>query len=114
MSDPANYEARTRLCDLGFLRQPYLKSGGSVGYRCAGEPEHMYVRKGGDPLDAVGRKCLCNGLTATVGMGQSRANGDTELPILTLGSDLEAPQQLAAKYLHGWSAGHAIDWILSE
>ncbi len=114
MSDPANYEARTRLCDLGFLRQPYLKAGGGVGYRCAAEPEHMYVRKGGDPLDADGRKCLCNGLSATVGMGQSRAHGYTELPIVTLGSDLEAPQRLAVEYPNGWSAGHAIAWVLSE
>ena len=36
-----------RLCDLGYLRAPYERADGSVGYRCASEPVHVYVRKGG-------------------------------------------------------------------
>ena len=47
MSGPTEYAVRERLCDLGFLREPFAKVDGSVGYRCAGEPVHMFVRKGG-------------------------------------------------------------------
>jgi NAD(P)H-dependent flavin oxidoreductase YrpB (nitropropane dioxygenase family) len=113
MSDDANYEARERLCDLGYLRTPFAKDDGTIGYRCAGEPLHMYVRKGGDESDTVGRKCLCNGLAAAVGMGQQRRTGYRELPIVTLGSDLKAPRRLIERYPGGWTAAEAIDWMLS-
>jgi NAD(P)H-dependent flavin oxidoreductase YrpB (nitropropane dioxygenase family) len=113
MSDVANYESRERLCDLGYLRTPFAKDDGSIGYRCAGEPVHMYVRKGGDESDTVGRKCLCNGLAAAVGMGQQRRTGYRELPIVTLGSDMQAPRRLIGRYPAGWTAAEAIDWMLS-
>ena len=38
--------------------------------------------------DTVGRKCICNGLTATIGLGQRR-HGNEEEPIVTAGNDLE-------------------------
>ncbi len=81
------YAARERICDLGYLRQVYRKPEGGVGYRCPGESVESYVRKGGDGADTVGRKCLCNGLMATVGLGQVRANG-TEPAIITAGNEV--------------------------
>jgi NAD(P)H-dependent flavin oxidoreductase YrpB (nitropropane dioxygenase family) len=87
LSTQETYAARGRICDLGYLRQPYLKPEGSVGYRCAAEPVEDYVRKGGLVADTTGRKCLCNGLMATVGLGQLR-NGETEPPILTAGNEV--------------------------
>ena len=36
-----------RICDLGYLRQPYKREDGSLGYRCPAEPVADYVRKGG-------------------------------------------------------------------
>ncbi len=81
------YAARGKICDLGYLRQPYRKSDGSVGYRCASEPDDHYLRKGGLAADIVGRKCLCNGLMATVGLGQVR-HGETEPPIVTAGNEV--------------------------
>jgi NAD(P)H-dependent flavin oxidoreductase YrpB (nitropropane dioxygenase family) len=62
------YAARTRLCDLGYLRSPYRRTDGAVGYRCPAEPVAIYVRKGGSEEETVDRRCLCNGLTATVGL----------------------------------------------
>ncbi len=59
-----------------------------MGYRCPAEPVADYVRKGGDPADTVGRKCLCNGLLATAGLGQRLPTGETEPPIVTGGADL--------------------------
>jgi NAD(P)H-dependent flavin oxidoreductase YrpB (nitropropane dioxygenase family) len=113
MSGSNEYTARERLCDLGFLREPFAKANGDVGYRCAGEPVHMFVRKGGDTDETKGRMCLCNGLAASVGMGQVRKDGYRELPIVTLGSDLTAPRQLIDTYPGGWTAAQAIDWLIT-
>ena len=78
LSDPAVRAARPRLCDLGYLRSPYRKDDGRVGYRCPAEPVEMFVRKGGSADDAAGRACLCNALSADVGLGQTRPDGRTE------------------------------------
>ena len=79
---------RTRVCDLGYLRQNYVDEQGRLGYRCPGEPKDTYVAKGG-ALEATHNKlCLCNGLLATVGLGQRR-DGIEEPPIYTAGDQLE-------------------------
>lgn len=114
MSDASAYAARSRLCDLGFLRAPFLKDTGAIGYRCPAEPQHMYVRKHGDLADTIDRKCICNGLTATVGLGQTRKDGYAEAPIVTLGSDLVGPALLAEMFPTGWCANDVVDWLLSE
>lgn len=87
LSDPAVYAARRRQCDLGYLRETYKRPDGTLGYRCPAEPVEDYVRKGGHISDTVGRKCICNGLLATVGLGQRKAAG-TEPAIVTAGSGL--------------------------
>ncbi len=74
------YGDRARICDLGFLREPYRTSDGSVGYRCASEPVTVYVAKGGKVEDTVGRKCVCNGLLANLGYQQVRNGKRMEYP----------------------------------
>jgi nitronate monooxygenase len=70
------------------LRHPYLKPDRSVGYRCPGEPEADYVRKGGSLPGAEGRRCLCNALFAAIGMGQPLTGTGSEPAILTAGEDV--------------------------
>ena len=111
LSERPVYEERQRLCDLSYLRTPYQTPTGDIGYRCAGEPEHMYVRKGGDPADTVGRACLCNALTADVGIGQIRRDGYAEPPLVTLGSDLTGVAGLVARHPEGWCAADVVDWL---
>ena len=108
------YEARPRLCDLGYLRTAFVKADGDIGYRCPSEPVHMYVRKGGDLADTIGRQCLCNGLTATAGLAQIHADGYLEAPVATLGSDLAGARRLAEQYPDGWSAVQVIQWLVSQ
>lgn len=112
LSDPEKYSARSRICDLGYLRQLYLKDDGSVGYRCPAEPVEDYVRKGGLLEDTVGRKCVCNGLPSTMGIGQVQSDG-LELPLVTGGDDLA----LLATFLHddtdSYSAAHVIEKLLA-
>lgn len=87
LSEKAIYEARKRICDLGFLRQAYRKADGSIGYRCAASPVADYVAKGGKIEETVGRKCLCNGLVANVGLTQALPKGGHEPCLITLGDD---------------------------
>jgi NAD(P)H-dependent flavin oxidoreductase YrpB (nitropropane dioxygenase family) len=110
LSDDDVYQSRPRLCDVGSLRTPYQRPDGTVGYRCPAEPVDEYVRKGGDASETAGRRCLCNGLTATIGLGQHRPDGYAEPSLLTLGQDfsflsgLPQPEYTAAdvvRYLLG-------------
>ncbi len=112
MSQAEVYEARPRLCDLSYLRTPFEREPGKLGYRCPAEPVHMYVKKGGDIADTVGRKCLCNGLTAGIGLGQNRRDGYTEVPIVTLGADLSGVSQMLSERPGGWTAAQAVEFLL--
>jgi len=113
LADPEQYRARPRLCDLGHLRVAYARPDGGIGYRCPGEPVHMYVRKGGQAAATNGRSCLCNALLANVGLGQARRTGYTENPLVTLGSDLDGVRAMLQRYPHGWSAAQAVTWLLA-
>lgn len=85
--DPAVGVERERVCDVGYLRVAYARPDGSIDFRCSGEPVDTYVAKGGRREDTPGRRCLCNSLMATIGLGQARA-GYTEPPLVTSGDDL--------------------------
>lgn len=112
LSDDEVYEARPRLCDLGYLRVPYERSPGVVGYRCPSEPSHVYLRKGGDEGELTDRKCLCNALMSNVGLGQTRADGYSEPPLITLGADLSGARELLKSHPNGWDATQAVQYLL--
>lgn len=112
MSEPTVYADRPRLCDLSYLRQPFEREDGVIGYRCASEPVHMYLKKGGDEADTVDRKCLCNGLMANIGLGQHRKDGYVEDMIVTLGQDLVGARELIERHPQGWSATQALAYLL--
>jgi nitronate monooxygenase len=76
-----------RACDLGYLRHIYEKEDGALAYRCPAAPRKGYLAKGGKPEDCEGRQCLCNGLLATIGIGQLRRGRQVQ-PLVTLGEDL--------------------------
>jgi NAD(P)H-dependent flavin oxidoreductase YrpB (nitropropane dioxygenase family) len=112
LAAPATYAARERICDLGYLRTPAERPDGTVSYRCASEPAHMYLKKGGKAADLEGRKCLCNALMANVGHGQLRQDGYVEAAAVTLGQDLDGARELMVRHPGGWTAAQAIDWLL--
>jgi nitronate monooxygenase len=88
LSDAGVLAARPRICDLGYLRDAYQEADGTIGFRCPGEPIDAYLAKGGRREDTVGRRCLCNELIATVGLGQRRDDGAVEPPLVTSGDEL--------------------------
>ena len=114
LSDPEVYEARPRLCDLSYLRQPYKRENGTIGYRCPSEPVDAYLKKGGQLEDTVGRKCLCNCLMANIGLGQERKDGYKEAKGITLGQDLEGAKRLMDRHPGGWNAQQAVDFLLAR
>lgn len=114
LSEPERYEARERICDLGYLRAPAENADGSIVYRCASEPVHMYLKKGGTVEETVGRKCLCNALFANIGMPQRRKGGYVEEPALTLGQDLVGAEGLLVEHPEGWDGRQAVDWLLRD
>ena len=107
------YQERKRVCDLGYLREPYATSETTIGYRCAAEPVANYVAKGGKVEDTVGRKCLCNALMANVGHAQIRKDGFVELPLVTVGDDLNSIAQFLAPGQNSYGAADVVESLLS-
>jgi nitronate monooxygenase len=88
ISESEVYLARPRICDLGYLREPFRTEAGTIDYRCAAQPVSIYLSKGGKIEDTVGRICLCNALVANVGLPQIRAGKYVETGLVTSGDDL--------------------------
>ncbi|ROQ95697.1 nitronate monooxygenase [Streptomyces sp. 2132.2] len=109
VSEPKVAASRRRVCDLGFLRTPVRGPRGLV-YRCAAEPVAAYVRKGGDPADTRGRRCLCNGLLATIGLAQRRPGGRVEPPLVTIGKDLSFLPRLSPD-ASPYTAADVVRWL---
>jgi nitronate monooxygenase len=110
ISDPEVYANRERKCDLGYLREAYVRENGTIGYRCDAEPESAYVKKGGELEETVGSTCLCNGLMATCGLAQIRSDGREEPPIVTSG-DCINEIRLVAKDKSSYSAADVIELL---
>jgi nitronate monooxygenase len=109
-TDTAEKRERERICDLCYLRQPYCKGGAEVGYRCSGEPLSNYLLKGGCHDETIGKQCLCNGLLATIGLGQIREDG-CEIPIVTAGEDFSFITSLVKNSTLAYSAADVIDYL---
>jgi NAD(P)H-dependent flavin oxidoreductase YrpB (nitropropane dioxygenase family) len=114
LSEASLYENRPRICDLGYLRHPYRKTDGTVGYRCPAEPLPNFLRKGGTVAETHGRKCICNGLPTTVGLGQVRLKSAAELPLVTAGDDLAHLAQFLTPGRDSYSAAEVVRQLLAE
>ncbi|MEM6569740.1 MAG: nitronate monooxygenase [Planctomycetota bacterium] len=113
LSEAGQYEARQRVCDLGYLRSAYRREGGDVGWRCPSEPVKDYVRKGGRVEDTVGRKCLCNALMSNVDLGQVTKGGTVENVLVTSGDDVATVARFLAPGAESYSAQSVIERLLS-
>ncbi len=112
ISEPDIYAHRRRICDLGYLREIYLKEDGSFGYRCAAEPEVSFLAKGGREEELAGRKCVCNGLFANIGLGQVLADGSRETYMVTLGDDYANIGRFCSADHLDYTAGDVISHLL--
>jgi nitronate monooxygenase len=112
LSEQEVYLSRTRVCDLGYLREVYRKDDGSVGYRCASEPVESYVAKGGKESDTIGRRCICNALASNIGITQLQKGGSIEKPLLTCGDDLEEIARFVPEGRTSYTASDVISKLL--
>ena len=94
------------------MRETYQKPDGSIGFRCPAEPEEIFISKGGDPSQAVGRICLCNSLCASAGIGQIR-HGQTEAQLITVGDDLAAVLESLPEGRDSYTAAEVIQRLLA-
>jgi nitronate monooxygenase len=113
LSTSEEYAARPRICDMGYLRHVYHKEDGAPGYRCPSEPIDDYLKKGGTTEDTVGRKCICNGLMATVGLGQKRDDGSAEPPIMTAGNEVSNLARFLKPDTDSYTAADVITALLT-
>ncbi|MBS1705187.1 MAG: nitronate monooxygenase [Armatimonadetes bacterium] len=113
MAQAEVYEKRKRICDLGYLRESYRMENGKIGFRCPSEPEDDFLRKGGDPAELAGRKCICNGLMATIGLGQVR-DGVREVEIVTAGDQVANLTRFLRPGETSYSASDVIDYLLGK
>ncbi len=82
-------DARERgACMMGYLRSPYRRADGGLGWRCPAEPETQWSAKGGDSAECADRRCLCQGLMSAAGHPHVGEEG-LEWPLITAGDDLE-------------------------
>jgi len=113
-SDLGVASARTRVCDLGYLREAYATQDGKLGYRCSAEPEAAYVAKGGKLEDTIGRKCLCNALMANIGHPQTRKDRVAEPPLVTVGDDLNTVAAFLKDGKESYTAADVISSLLGN
>lgn len=114
LSNPELYAQRTRICDIGYLREAYWNTDRDgvpkVAWRCPAEPVDQFVAKGGKIEDTVGRKCLCNALMSDTGLAQIQKGGEVELPLLTSGDGIFALSDWAV----GYTAADVIHYLRGE
>lgn len=113
VSDSEVLHQRERICDLGYLREAFIRPDGKVGFRCAGEPCDDYVAKGGKREATDGRICVCNGLLATVGLGQVR-KGIPEPVLVTAGNDVQNLGRYVRPGATRYTAAEVLNVILRE
>jgi len=113
-SDQEVYEQRNRICDLGYLRHAYKRADGKLGWRCPSEPVKDYLKKSGDEAETLGRKCVCNGLLANIGLGQIQRDGRVELPFVTSGDDVAHVARFLKPGACTYSAAEVIAYLLQD
>jgi NAD(P)H-dependent flavin oxidoreductase YrpB (nitropropane dioxygenase family) len=117
LSDASVYSGRRRVCDVGLLQSAYATADGGLGFRCPAEPVESFLRKGGKLQSTIGRACLCNGLLASAGYAQRRADGYVEPSLVTLGDDLSGVYDLSREQPPGtdhYSVAKALRYLVGR
>lgn len=114
LADTPTYENRPRNCDVTRLRRSYMRPDGTVGFRCPSEPVPAYIAKGGKEEDAVGKKCLCSALLADIGLPDHHKSGYTELPLVTMGQNLDFLPRIIKSADQTYTVADALAYLTGE
>ncbi|MDZ7670807.1 MAG: hypothetical protein U5Q16_15785 [Gammaproteobacteria bacterium] len=71
-----------------------------------------FLKKGGEQDEIQGRKCVCNGLLATVGLGQVQKGSYEEPALVTAGQDVSLVAEFIAQGRNSYSAADVIRRLL--
>ncbi|HLG19044.1 MAG TPA: nitronate monooxygenase [Bdellovibrionota bacterium] len=112
LSESATYRERPRKCDVGYLRRPYKREDGSLGYRCPAEPIDTYISKGGKVEETHGRKCLCNALLANIDLAQRQEDDYVEKPLITIGDDVNSVERFMSPGSSSYTAADVVRTLL--
>ena len=114
LSDADQYAARTRICDLGYLRHLYRKPDGTPGYRCPGRTGGRFCQKRRNgrrrprpqmPLQWTGRQRRPQ--PGASGTGQ-------ELALMTAGDDVANIAQFLEPGCDSYTAADVLRHLLDE
>jgi nitronate monooxygenase len=122
LADDDVYADRRRICDLGFLRQRGLTKADEDGtrsmfQRCSAAPIDDFIGKRGLPVNTEDKRCLCNGLLATVGLGQvgtQPGEFGEEPAVVTLGNHLDGIRRLSRQGQTTYFVKNVVEDILGE
>lgn len=122
LSEETVYQSRRRVCDIGLLQQRGISKPGEDGvrrmfHRCPAATEADFIKKRGLPQNSTGKRCLCNGLLAAVGLGQGGIhNGEMmeEPAIVTLGNHLEGIRKFSRNGQYSYWAQDVVNDMLCE
>jgi nitronate monooxygenase len=117
LSEDDIYQTRRRICDIGLLQQRGLSKPDEEGartlfQRCAAAPIESYINHRGVERNTEERRCLCNGLLASVGLAQVKKldGGWVEEPaIVTLGNRLDDVRRFSRQ---GQTPYHVADVVM--
>jgi len=62
----------------------------------------------------LGRKCLCNGLMANIGLPQVRRGTEVEKPLITAGEDINLLRRFLEGRTSSYSATEVVNFLLQE
>ena len=113
-STEGGLEVRERICDVGWFRKAYQRPDGTVGYRCPGEPVELFGEKGGDAGESALHPCLCNGLLASLGLGQAGSAENTGPVLVPVGEDLDQLKRFIRSGRAEYTAAEAIGILLES
>jgi nitronate monooxygenase len=122
LTDEDVYIARRRYCDLGLLKQIGLSKPDDEGMRhlfqrCSAGPVEEFISKRGLLHNSERKRCLCNGLLASAGLGQvGTQTGELqeEPAIVTLGNNLGGIRKLSRHGQIVYRSKNVVDDILGS
>ena len=101
------------MCDLGVLRETYQKPDGGIGFRCAAEPEDIYIAKGGDLAHTARAACVCATRCARRPVSARSATVSRNRRLITIGDDLDAVRESLLAGRDSYTAADVIERLLA-
>lgn len=101
LSENKVFDMRKKICDIGLLRSCSIDDNGMLSYHCS-------ACHTSDCNENSGRKCLCNGLLATIGIGQIQKHGYVEPPLITAGESIKSLYRIVHPLKKSYSAKEVI------